>query len=56
METWTVTGGQGRRRITRPCQSREEAEDWARKVVAAGIGPVTINGTLFESKPEISVV
>jgi hypothetical protein len=47
-DTWTVVGGQGNNTIMRPCSSREEAEDWARKLIAAGFGPVKIDGVLFD--------
>lgn len=45
---WTVVGSQGRSTIGRWCQSRNEAEEWARLLIKAGIMPVKINGKLFE--------
>ena len=48
---WTVAGGQGNGTITRPCKTRAEAEDWARKLIAAGIVPAKINGEPFAPTP-----
>ena len=49
---WTVVGSQGRSTIGRWCQSRNEAEEWARQLIKAGIMPVKINGKLFEPGSE----
>lgn len=51
---WTVVGGQGRSTLGRWCQDRNEAEDWARQLIRAGITPITINGELFEPGSEES--
>lgn len=45
---WTVVGGRDRSTITRPCRDREEAEQWARQLLKAGITPVKIDGVQFE--------
>jgi hypothetical protein len=45
---WKVVGGVGRQVVTRPCQSRPEAEQWACELIKAGIMPVKIDGVLFE--------
>lgn len=45
---WKVVGGLGRRSIARPCESQDQAEQWARQLIHAGITPVKINGVLFE--------
>ena len=44
---WKVVGGLGRRSIARPCESQDQAEQWARQLIHAGITPVRINGVLF---------
>ena len=43
----TVTGDCGRSRITRSCLDREEAEQWARQLIEAGIAPVRVAGVPF---------
>ena len=48
---WKVVGGMGRQVVTRPCQSQDQAEQWACELIKAGIAPVKIDGVTFKPDP-----
>ncbi len=41
-----VVAGRAPHTISRPCADREDAERWAARMIAEGLGPVAIDGVL----------
>lgn len=41
-----VVAGRAPHTISRPCADREDAERWAARMIANGLGPVAIDGVL----------
>ncbi len=41
-----VVAGRAPHTISRPCADRQDAERWAARMIASGLGPVAIDGVL----------
>jgi hypothetical protein len=45
-----VVAGRAPHTISRPCADRQDAERWAARMIAHGLGPVAIDGVLVFSE------